>query len=69
MDRRMNNSISREGVSAWLEAKGYHKLADAVMDEKRFPHIEAVSPCFLCKYSPPSSGDGKPCTVCPAEGR
>lgn len=27
------------------------------------------SPCDACKYWPPSSGDGKPCTVCPAEGR
>lgn len=24
-------------------------------------------PCGLCRYSPPSSCDGKPCTMCPAE--
>ena len=25
-------------------------------------------PCGLCRYNPPSSCDGKPCTICPAEG-
>lgn len=29
------------------------------------PTIEA-EPCTFCAYNPPSSGDGKPCTVCPA---
>lgn len=28
---------------------------------------EPASPCDLCKYNPPSSLDGKPCTMCPAE--
>ena len=27
---------------------------------------EPKSPCDLCKYNPPGSGDGKPCTMCPA---
>lgn len=27
---------------------------------------KSVSPCDVCMYSPPSSGDGKPCCVCPA---
>lgn len=27
------------------------------------------SPCDLCRYNPPSSTDGKPCTMCPAAGR
>jgi len=25
-----------------------------------------VSPCDVCAFNPPSSGDGKPCTMCPA---
>lgn len=25
-----------------------------------------VGPCGLCAFFPPSSGDGKPCTTCPA---
>ena len=27
------------------------------------------SPCDLCKFDPPSSGDGKPCCMCPACGK
>lgn len=26
-------------------------------------------PCDLCRFSPPSSRDGKPCAMCPAIGR
>lgn len=29
------------------------------------PTVEAT-PCTFCIYNPPSSGDGKPCTMCPA---
>ena len=25
------------------------------------------SPCDVCRYRPPSSTDGKPCCMCPAE--
>lgn len=28
-----------------------------------------IMPCDVCKYNPPSSADGKPCTMCPAERR
>ena len=28
-------------------------------------HNEPKTPCDLCLYNPPSSGDGKPCTMCP----
>lgn len=27
---------------------------------------EHTGPCDLCGYNPPSSFDGKPCTMCPA---
>lgn len=26
-------------------------------------------PCDVCRYNPPSSADGKPCSMCVAEGR
>ena len=32
------------------------------------PTIEA-EPCTFCAYNPPSSCDGKPCTICPAHKR
>lgn len=25
-----------------------------------------LTPCDVCKYNPPSSGDEKPCLLCPA---
>lgn len=28
---------------------------------------EGISPCTFCGFNPPSSGDGKPCCMCPAE--
>lgn len=33
----MSDLISRQGVSAWLSNMGHEKLADMVMDERRFP--------------------------------
>lgn len=33
--------ISKHEVSAWLSNMGYDKLADMVMDEKRFPSAES----------------------------
>ena len=35
---------------------------------KALPTVDAV-PCDVCRFAPPSSGDGKPCTICPAEGK
>lgn len=37
--------ISRHGVSAWLDNMGYPRLADAIMDEKRFPSVQRWIPC------------------------
>lgn len=42
-------------------------------NEKRCKEIlealeqEPKSPCDVCRFNPPSSSDGKPCTMCPAE--
>lgn len=33
------------------------------------PPNEPLTPCDVCKFSPPSSSDGKPCCMCPAERR
>ena len=33
----MADLINRRGVAAWLDNMGYPRLADVVMDEKRFP--------------------------------
>jgi hypothetical protein len=28
-----------------------------------------LTPCDCCQFSPPSSTDGKPCSVCPAQAK
>ena len=28
---------------------------------------EGITPCTFCRFNPPSSCDGKPCSMCPAE--
>ena len=44
--------ISRHGVSAWLDNMGYPKLADVIMDEKRFPPAQSeIIRCKDCKHS------------------
>ena len=30
-------------------------------------YVTDLTPCNFCVYNPPSSGDGKPCTMCPAQ--
>ena len=44
-----------------------HRLAaieDILGDEYDLEHL---SPCTFCRFNPPSSCDGKPCCMCPAE--
>lgn len=38
-------------------------------DNERTETHACVSPCDICRHYPPSSVDGKPCSMCPAEGR
>lgn len=40
---------------------GEDERRDAMMTGEKIP-------CSLCRYAPPSAGDEKPCTCCPAEG-
>lgn len=48
----MSNAIDRYGVSAWLDNIGLPKLADAVMDEKRFPPVQLeIIRCKDCKWA------------------
>ena len=47
----MSDSISRHGVSAWLQCMGYPKLADIVMNEQRFPSEQPeIIRCRDCKH-------------------
>ena len=35
---------------------------------KGLPSADAI-PCNFCRFTPPSMDGGKPCGLCPAEGR
>lgn len=43
---------------------GCYHLFDDVCDVDDM--LTPKTPCDLCVYNPPSSCDGKPCTICPA---
>lgn len=45
----------------WLK-KAIDRLREFSEAEK-----EGISPCTFCRFNPPSSSDGKPCCMCPAE--
>lgn len=68
--------FQREIDELYPDADGNGK---AILDKQREPIALAISairdldaqenaktPCDLCCYNPPSSRDGKPCTMCPA---
>lgn len=68
--------FQREIDELYHDADGNGK---AILDKQREPIALAISalrdldaqenaktPCDLCCYNPPSSRDGKPCTMCPA---
>lgn len=38
------DTISKRGVSAWLDNMGHPKLADIVMDKQRFPSAQSERP-------------------------
>ena len=39
---------------AYENKQGYRKQSD-------------LTPCDVCRFNPPTSGDGKPCFICPAQ--
>lgn len=43
-------------------ADGWNSAIDIIVSA---PTVN-LSPCDVCAYNPPSSGDGKPCSICPA---
>ena len=56
----------------WTDRKGNIHEADEMPEYQaieRLPAIAILTPCDACAYNPPSSFDGKPCTMCPAERR
>ena len=49
---------------------GLNTLKTAVESQPTLtPPNEPLTPCDVCRFSPPSSGNGKPCCLCPADCR
>lgn len=50
------------------DSKQFNKAIIMAIDALRELDAQerAKTPCDLCRYNPPSSRDGKPCTMCPA---
>lgn len=44
-----------------------HRCRAEMVIEADYCKQSELTPCDLCKFNPPSSGDGKPCFMCPAQ--
>ena len=55
-DCRLDKLCLARNSADILYNAGYRKQSD-------------LTPCDVCRFNPPSSGDGKPCTLCVADGR
>lgn len=55
-----------EQLGSYLLTKEHNKLKEIDLINI-IGELENGSPCDVCKFNPPSSCDGKPCTMCPAE--
>ena len=69
-------SFCEDGVCSqrkiWEQLKKIEDILDSEYDLDRLRELaqadkEGISPCTFCRFNPPSSGDGKPCCMCPAE--
>lgn len=53
-------------IDDWAEFWGFTREEYEEFLDMAVKALEQTSPCDLCQYNPPSSGDGKPCIMCPA---
>ena len=56
--------IKQDGKD-WLDDRDIPMLEECVKALSQEPK----NPCDVCMYNPPSSTDGKPCTMCPATAK
>ena len=60
LEARATIGSMNEGAPKWYAKKLY---------EKGYRKQSELTPCDCCQFSPPSSTDGKPCSVCPAQAK
>lgn len=77
--KAVDATCRNHGSDKWCEENRRHKMRDKLdsisTEEDLFPELTDEEktqnkeiaknyPCFTCIWSPPSSGDGKPCSQC-----
>ncbi len=68
----MDAPMSRGNAACWLRLCAIEDILGDDYDLDRLRELaqadkEGASPCTFCRFNPPSSRDGKPCCMCPAE--
>ena len=53
-DFKNGHSVCIKTIADHLYNAGYRKRSE-------------LTPCDVCKFNPPTSGDNKPCFICPAQ--
>ena len=56
-------------LRAYAAATDNEELAADIINWVGAGPNKPLTPCDVCRFSPPSSSDGKPCCMCPAERR
>ena len=71
MARAIDANALHAEISKWPESVMYKDwVQSAIANAPTLtPPNEPLTPCDVCRFSPPSSGDGKPCCLCPADRR
>ena len=67
---RLINADSLVGLAmdSTILGDGFKQVFVALVNgEPTIEERKTGTPCDLCRHNPPSSGDGKPCSYCPAE--
>lgn len=73
----MKSGVNVQTISQWELDKAFGTViylipvADAlgISIDELVGRTEYNNPCAHCRFYPPSSCDGKPCLVCPAQGK
>lgn len=63
---KCNGHCAYCGIQIWPKARDEACRMGAASLRELDAQEQPKTPCDLCRYNPPSSRDGKPCTMCPA---
>ena len=69
MKAMYHRAFETDGDTMWQSGcwVRYRAIEQVVKEMPTIEERKTGTPCDLCRHNPPSSGDGKPCSYCPAE--